>query len=312
MKQPQLFSGHISSAIPLKNWYFNATEFADAVESDFFGGLNTAGLPVVDFDKFYINLGVQSNQSYGVHVNPVTLCQYALGCLWRFHATHTQSEFKKFLRCADWLCTDAHVLNGAAFWLHRWIEPQYHLPNPWVSAMAQGEAISVLLRAFEVTGSQHYLEYAHKAFQSFFHQSGDFTCTIPLDEHSWWFAEYPGGNSQTYVLNGHIFALLGIYDYFRFQQTPEARQLWHYGLHGLRVQLSGFDNGYWTWYDSGQPHIAATMYHTLHILQLEVLDALLHVSWLPAYIQRWSSYSTSPYCRFRQRLRGIRERLLPG
>jgi len=53
-------------------------------------------------------------------------------------------------------------------WMHNfdW-EYRETLIKPWYSGLAQGQGISLLVRAHRETGDSHYLEAAHKAFASF-------------------------------------------------------------------------------------------------------------------------------------------------
>lgn len=305
---PVLTAGAVSTEGRLGDWYFNASQFVAAVVDGAFADLNDSGIPVIDLDAFYSRIGIQRFERIGKQVNPVTLCQYALGCLWKYHAENDEQYKTSFIRCARWLWSEAELIGGSAFWLHRWSEPTYHLPVPWISGMAQGEALSVLLRAYEITGEAKYMVRAEEALRSFQEQAGPYVCTVPLSSTANWYEEYPGGAEPAYVLNGHIFALLGIFDFVRCRRTPEAQTLWEQGLAGLRLKLTAFDNGYWTWYDLMRPHIASALYHDLHILQLRVLWELTQASWLNPYIQRWPRYQKSSYNIFRRRLRGLRQR----
>ena len=78
--------------------------------------------------------------------------------------------------------------------------------------MAQGEGISLLLRAFIVTGNDNYLKAAEMA--------KDFML-LPIEKGGT--ARYEGDNVFLYeytyeplILNGWIFSIWGLYDYCKY------------------------------------------------------------------------------------------------
>ena len=87
--------------------------------------------------------------------------------------------------------------------------------------MAQGHALSVLSRAFHVTGDEEYLNAAVKGLHIFEKVSSEEKklSLQPVSEGgvradlfgSPWFEEYPTQPS-TFVLNGFIYSLIGLYD----------------------------------------------------------------------------------------------------
>jgi hypothetical protein len=99
---------------------------------------------------------------------------------------------------------------------------------PWVSGMAQGQALSLLVRVWRITGDDAYLDAGRKALASF---------SVPVEEGGvlrvWrghpFYEEYPTTERPTLVLNGFLFALVGLHDYAAETGDAEARQLWREG-----------------------------------------------------------------------------------
>lgn len=81
------------------------------------------------------------------------------------------------------------------------------IQSPWSSAMAQGQAISVLLRAYQFTGKETYLESARIAMNAFYIPLKDGGLKTSIKGGLLFFDEYPA-NPPTRVLNGFIFACL--------------------------------------------------------------------------------------------------------
>ncbi|MFC1619779.1 D-glucuronyl C5-epimerase family protein [Candidatus Neomarinimicrobiota bacterium] len=97
---------------------------------------------------------------------------------------------------------------------------------PWCSGMAQGDALSVFVRLYEATEKAEYLELAHQTFRSFTRFKGkSLPWTVRMDNDGYyWIEEYPfkGG---TRVLNGFVYGLSGLYDYYILTGDNAAKEL---------------------------------------------------------------------------------------
>lgn len=82
----------------------------------------------------------------------------------------------------------------------------------WLSAMAQGHGMSVLVRAYLATGEINYLHNAELALNSFaVNASAGGVRNYVFDMYPW-YEEYPTRDGGTFVLNGFLYALIGLYD----------------------------------------------------------------------------------------------------
>ncbi len=109
-----------------------------AEKADYRGAFDASGIPLLDYRG---QIGPQSN--------PIAIAQYGLGNynLWR--RTEDPARRQKFFLAADWLCSHLEKnAHGLAVWQHHfdW-EYRDTLKAPWYSALAQGQGISVLVRA---------------------------------------------------------------------------------------------------------------------------------------------------------------------
>src|SRR6185437_863165 len=86
-----------------------------------------------------------------------------------YRRTQDPARRQKFLTIADWL-KDTLVPNASGFpvWMHNfdW-EYRDTLKAPWYSGLAQGQGISVLVRAYRETGRKDYLDAATEAARAF-------------------------------------------------------------------------------------------------------------------------------------------------
>ena len=120
-----------------------------------------AGIPLV---HSYIDVV----DGKGYYYYPITIGQYALAV---FHSwLKNRSEEKKayFLRFADWFMQQRiESPELGCYWLTETAKPEYKVTTPWKSAFTQSRAISILLRAWQLTGNSDYLKTATLALIPF-------------------------------------------------------------------------------------------------------------------------------------------------
>src|SRR5262249_26406999 len=123
----------------------------------------------------------------------------------------------------------------------------------WLSAGVQGLAISVLLRAYELTGQGDYLACAERAARTFAWDILDGGVTTPLGDAGLVFEDvalYPA----THRLSGFLLALVSLHESLALQPAHaltapvmDALERGHATLHQLvDPQADAYDTGYWT------------------------------------------------------------------
>jgi hypothetical protein len=280
----------------LGEYHLDLRDQVSAVESGGFGPMDRKGIPLVDYDRLFRGrTAADGKRAYGVHYTPVTIAQYGLGSLNRYYSTGDPESCGGFLRQADWLLENLDTTpQGFGVWLHQFEFPAYQLKPPWVSAMAQGQGMSVLLRAHELTNDQKYLDAASRAFGSFLHDiSEGGVCTYD-GEDSLWLEEFPSCPPSR-VLNGFIFALWGVLDLYRVTGDSRARDVWQGGLHTLKTNLHRYERVFWSCYDLLRRTISSLGYHQLHVLQLDVLSQLTGEQTFAECARRWQAYADGQY-----------------
>lgn len=108
--------------------------------------------------------------------------------------------------------------------------PDAQLNSPWYSAMAQGLALSLFVRLSAVTSDPQWVSAAEHAYQSLNkpgHAFGDAPALTQVSDGHLWFEEYPAARAEAsdHTLNGHIFAIIGLADYFKATNREEAADL---------------------------------------------------------------------------------------
>jgi heparosan-N-sulfate-glucuronate 5-epimerase len=261
-------------------------------KADYSGPHDQSGIAMLDY-----------RGAIGLQHNPIAIAQWGLGNYNLFRHTAHHEAREKFLRASDWLIEHLEQnLHGVWVWNHHfdW-EYRETLRAPWYSALAQGQGISLLLRAHAETAQSTYLEGAERAFTSFLHpiESGGVIFTDA--EGYLWFEEYIV-SPPTHILNGFIWAAWGVYDYYLATQNQTAKTLFDSAVTTLLNNLGRYDLGFWSLYElSGtrMKMVASPFYHRLHIVQLRIMQALSGMHEFSEIADRWESYGRSPAKRTR-------------
>lgn len=254
------------------------------------GPFDAQGIPLLDY-----------HGQIGCQYNPIAIAQYALGNYNLARQTGDSARFQTFLRVADWLVQNLTTTpQGTRLWAHHFDFEYFRLLKaPWFSGLAQGQGLSVLVRAFAETRQDRYLEAA----QAVWH-----TLDLPIeaggvqyrDEQGFpWIEEYLVA-PPTHILNGFIWALWGISDYYRLTQQSAARQLFDAYVQTIVHSLPQYDLGFWSLYELTPQRIrsiASSFYHQLHITQLRVMHLLTNQQIFLDYAEKWQKYTMHKgYC----------------
>uniref|UniRef100_A0AAR5PNU2 heparosan-N-sulfate-glucuronate 5-epimerase n=1 Tax=Dendroctonus ponderosae TaxID=77166 RepID=A0AAR5PNU2_DENPD len=213
----------------------------------------------------------------------------------------SSEHVQQFYDAAEWFVRyqDADT-GGWAIPVKRTLAPGFLVLEPgWYSAMGQGHALSVLARAFYHSGGdQRYLNAALNGLKPFRVASADGGVLATFLNKFHWYEEYPTQPSS-FVLNGFIYSILGLYDLMTIapvDQAQEAEFLYNEGMATLKSMLPFFDMGSVTSYDLRHvtlgiaPNLARWDYHATHINQLLLLATIDDDPLFKATAQRWIGY----------------------
>ncbi|HET7209962.1 MAG TPA: D-glucuronyl C5-epimerase family protein [Terriglobales bacterium] len=253
-------------------------------KAQYAGHHGEAGIPMLDY-----------RGGTGLQYNPIAIAQWGLGNYNLYCRTGAPDRQNNFLRAADWLC--AHLEQnrfGVWVWNHHfdW-EYRDRLEAPWYSALAQGQGISLLVRAFAATSNPQYTTAAQRAFASFVTPISDGGVTFTDECGDLWFEEYIV-SPPTHILNGFIWAAWGVYDYFLSTRSPDVERVFASAVDTLRRNLRSYDLGFWSLYEHSATRlqmIASPFYHRLHIVQLRVMQRITGEALFGQVADRWERYA---------------------
>jgi len=234
---------------------------------------------------------------------PVDIAQYALGNFEIYLDNGNEHHKGAFLKQADWLVSNITIKPGGfGVWEHDFVLPYYSFKVPWVHGMAQGLAVSVLLRAHQLSGDNAYLESAKKAY-GIFEKSMEEGGVRYIDKNgNIWLEEYPV-SPPPHILNGFIFALFGVHDFYSATKNEKVLDLWKAGVQTMEENLNLYDLGYWSRYNLVHQHPATKSYHALHVRQLKVLCELSGKTIFGVYADKWEKCLNNPINRGRATLK---------
>ena len=261
-------------------------------KADYPGPYDTAGIPQLDY-----------HGSVGVQYNPIAVAQYGLGNYNLYSRNADPARKQKFLLAADWLVDNLEVTPaGSHVWNHHF-DWEYRdlLRDPWYSALAQGQGMSLLVRAHAETGDQRYAAAAAEVFETFC-VSVDNGGVVYADEADGTWFEETIVDPPTHILNGFMWAAWGVYDYSLHTGDDRAGKLWQDAVDTLLTNLELFDTGYWSLYEQSGKRmsmLASGFYHSLHIVQLRVMHLLTGETAFLERAERWRGYSGSLVKRWR-------------
>lgn len=266
--------------------------------------LDNSSVPMVNYGD---NIGVQRN--------PLTVTNFAL-TYYNDYMKYGNDTFRKaFLNNTNWLLNESVPHGIHSILQYRLAYPPYLLVNrtlsqgnysileykfqyplfgldsPWGSALAQAQALPVLIRAHDITGNARYLELAKMILNSFYVEVKDGGVTYKTPNDGWWYEEYAGNRSVgTGILSGMMHTVLGIHDYYNLTKDPAAKYLFDQGVLALTKNLPRYDykNGTSS-YNDLLGHVASPDRLKINVNLLAQLYALTKQEVFKLYQDKWEN-----------------------
>ncbi|HEX2204024.1 MAG TPA: D-glucuronyl C5-epimerase family protein [Longimicrobium sp.] len=254
-----------------------------------------------DFDEkgvlvFFINKG--DRWIYA----PTLIFNEAGGMLARWLDQGDEAALRGFRTQMDWACENQVKAGGQrGAWVHHVRRySAFTFKPPWVNASAQGKGVSLLLRAWILTGEERYREAALMALGPFERDVAEGGVRLHLDDGRVFYETYPS-TPPSLLINGFIRALLGFRDVSVFTGDAAAGRVWSEGVETVRAILPRYDTGFWTRYDlrEGTFHVHSKSYHDLTINNMILLHRLTGDPFFRDYADRFTGYTQSRWCYFR-------------
>lgn len=227
--------------------------------------------------------------------NPATmasigLCEYSR---WKRDGATDREGLDVAIRIGRWLSETQDEATGS--WSYDFDHTvggiSSTLEAPWCSALAQGQAMSLLTRLYLATSEDAFLDVGRRARSILGVDVAEGGLQANLFGHPF-FEEYPT-EPPSYTLNGFMFALIGLHDLS--PHDPGAAALFREGMRTLVFALPLYDTARYSAYHLG--HLTSPParirafrgYHRTHVKELLALRSVWPDQVLDFYAREWST-----------------------
>ena len=234
------------------------------------------------------------SRATGTNYWPAFIGWYALVQLGHYLRGKGSQHLSAFLKQIDWL--EEHAVlrdDGAVVWTMDFDNPENGivLRAPWVSAHAQGLAMSAVVRGWRVTKRPHLWELLQGSAKIFDLDVKEGGIRAQSDGNAF-YTEVPGGDVPG-ILDGFMTSLLGLYDLYIETEDEKTGQLLRAGIEGLKKLLPCWDyRNKWSWYGRRE-YLCPPPYHCLNRILLGTLGRLSGDLDLQQHAQRWDPANLS-------------------
>ncbi|MCH8838386.1 MAG: hypothetical protein IIA60_11415, partial [Candidatus Marinimicrobia bacterium] len=209
-----------------------------------------------------------------LYYHPVKIAKMALYFLDGYAQTGNIEYIERAEQYMNTLIDLAHEYDGVLYYNYSFDWPLHRIEtdvmvSPWYSGMAEGQSLSALVRLYKVTGKEKYLTAAEKTFDSFLRfRRSSVPWVVRIDvQNYYWIEEWPW-TIPTQALNGFIFAIFGLYDYYQLTSDPVCKKLLQAGLTTIRdyadaYRVEGAMSLYCLYH-----RLPVEFYHQVHIDQM--------------------------------------------
>lgn len=212
----------------------------------------------------------RSFDSNGVHItlgqwgpyHPVNACHYALFCYDEYKNSGNERFKTAFLNQVKFLMNPQNYTSFDSDKIGYHYKFTFHdLKNPFFSSLAQGEAISVLIRYYALTKDANALELIVKAKNFMVYPEAKGGCYSINPEGNEWMEEYPNSKQEAHNFSGFYIAVIALGEYSKlFPSDTATSNLFQRLLQSGKMSHKIYDNGSGILYNRGDKRLCAPGY----------------------------------------------------
>lgn len=228
------------------------------------------------------------------YYNPVAIAQHGAAEYGYYLSTKDERHRENCLRAAKGLLRLQDEKGGWPYPIDYPVSREGGiLKSGWYSAMAQGQAVSLFVRANTLEPDPAYCNASNRALKLLEIPVGEGGLLAKLGGYDF-YEEYPT-IPPSYTLNGFLFCLFGLYDGFQIFRDERARRLFQNGFQTLKAVLPLYDgaiSSYDLFHVTYPPldRLRNRKYHILHVKLLQALDSVQHEDVFTFYFNKWGKH----------------------
>lgn len=228
--------------------------------------------------------------------NPSIISRFALErySRWRTNQPSTGEDWiKTALRQTDWLAANLDCQSGVGVWRFSF-SASYDAEPGWTSGFANAHGIAALLIMSRfIPDPERYIRPALCALGPFEAdvEEGGF---VTMDSAGPWYEEY-ATKARSGVLNGHVFALAGLWYACTYGEVTRACTLFDKGAVTLRARLPRYDAGFTSRYSTLTQNYASPGYNQLQSQVLAWLYGVTNEPVFKSYADLFADYEADQY-----------------
>lgn len=251
--------------------------------------IDSQGIPYTYYPK-------QNGITPGNQYNATIVCNYALNYYDSLKQNKNAGMQLRLMHCVQWLQQNMERHKEYALFRFHWQQPWYDsVKAPFTSGMTSGLAMQLFTKAYPIFKDSTLLTDASLLLRGFSVSidSGGFTYKEP---DGWWYEEIANSSKHTpRILDGHLFALLGLYDYYQAGGDASALYYFKRGAASLKQALPAYDAGNGAiCYDTYCKH-ADKKYRQIITGQMERLWKITSDPVFNYYFLKWRRPLEQPY-----------------
>lgn len=269
-----LQKGNTSADSTLGGYYIDLTPSLVNYTRQWYGDFDSDGVPKVGFGSL-------------ARYHPINIAQYGfiVHDLWLADPREDYLEVLKNL--LKWFEANKKPFRDATVW-PQYYDDKYDIPDGWVSGMAIGEILSFYLRIYQALGDPHLLDVSKSIYNCFSIDCEDGGVRRFDRDKNLWFEEFQS-RKPSFVLNGFIYAVFGVFDFYRVTRDPEVKAVFDSCVSTLERSLNKYDCGYWSLYDQLKSELVSPYYQrNVHIPQMDAMYSLTGLDIFKHYRDKWA------------------------
>lgn len=213
--------------------------------------------------------------------NPLTPAIYALHC-------YNVGKNDAFKLQIDYLLSLKKEMGDQCYWQYEMDVIRFILPAPWSSGISQGVIASAMLRMYQETKEEKYLEIAKGAITYCLNNNNN----LKTDQQAgFWIEEYPSEKGKG-VLNGFLFFMIALAE---FSSLGYFKEEFEEGLKGLLSKIPMYHKGSYIRYASNIPDLCNPWYDKIHYHQLNAMYALTKENVFLKLKEYWTNTSLTNF-----------------